>query len=181
MAELSTIARPYAEALFAAASSKAAKDVAAAWLPLLEGLAQAEEQPQVSNLAGDPRLTDQQKLELIASLVPAPLPSELAAFLKVAIENGRLPALPEVAAQFRGLKNDAEGTADCLIESAFALSDSQVADLVQRLARKFPHRLKPQVQVEPQLIGGVRVTVGDQVLDGSVRARLDAMRVQLTA
>jgi len=178
MAELSTIARPYAEALFAAASSEG---TAAAWLPLLEGLAQAVEQPQVSNLAGDPRLTDQQKLELIAGLVPAPLPTELAAFLKVAIENGRLSALPEVAAQFRGLKNDAEGTADCLIESAFALSDAQVGDLVQRLARKFPLRLKPQVQVEPQLIGGVRVTVGDQVLDGSVRARLDEMRVQLTA
>ncbi|MBV8208875.1 MAG: F0F1 ATP synthase subunit delta [Burkholderiaceae bacterium] len=178
MAELSTIARPYAEALFAAASSKGA---AAAWLPLLEALAQAVEQPQVSDLAGDPRLTDQQKLELIAGLVPAPLPAELAAFLKVAIENGRLSALPEVAAQFRGLKNDAEGTADCLIESAFPLSDSQVGDLVQRLARKFPRRLKSQVQVEAELIGGVRVTVGDQVLDGSVRARLDAMRVQLTA
>ncbi len=178
MAELSTIARPYAEALFAAASAKGAAD---AWLPLLEALAQAIDQPQVSSLAGDPRLSDQQKLELIASLVPAPLPAELAAFLKVAIENGRLPAIPEVAAQFRSLKNDAEGTADCVIESAFALSDAQLGDLLKRLARKFPHRLKPQVRVQPQLIGGVRVTVGDQVLDGSVRARLDAMRLQLTA
>ena len=178
MAELSTIARPYAEALFAAASAKGAAD---AWLPLLEALAQAIDQPQVSSLAGDPRLSDQQKFELIASLVPAPLPAELAAFLKVAIENGRLPAIPEVAAQFRSLKNDAEGTADCVIESAFALSDAQLGDLLKRLARKFPHRLKPQVRVQPQLIGGVRVTVGDQVLDGSVRARLDAMRLQLTA
>ncbi len=178
MAELSTIARPYAEALYSAASSKGAAD---AWLPLLEALAQASAQPQIAALASDPRLSDAQTFDLIAAVTRTALPPELEAFLKLVIANGRLATLPEVAAQFRHLKNEADGTADCLIESAFALSDAQVKDLLGRLARKFPHRLKPEVRVQPQLIGGVRVTVGDRVLDGSVRARLDAMRIQLTA
>jgi F-type H+-transporting ATPase subunit delta len=178
MAELSTVARPYAEALFSAASAKGAAD---AWLPPLEALAQTVSQPQIASLTTDPRLSDQQIFDLISAVARSALPPELDTFLKLVIENGRLSTLPEVALQFHHLKNDADGTADCLIESAFALSDAQLDDLVSRLARRFPRRLKPQLRVEPLLIGGVRVTVGDRVLDGSVRARLDAMRAQLTA
>ena len=178
MAELSTVARPYAEALYAAATAKRAAD---SWLPLLDTLAQTVSQPQIASLAADPRLSNQQIFDLISAVARSALAPELDAFLKLAIENGRLPTLPEVAAQFRRLKNDADGTADCLIESAFELSQAQVDDLVKRLARKFPNRLKPEVRLEPQLIGGVRITVGDRVLDGSVQARLDAMRIQLTA
>jgi F-type H+-transporting ATPase subunit delta len=178
MAELSTIARPYAEALFQAASAAKAAE---AWLGPLEAVAQAAASPQVAAVASDPRLSEAQVFDLLAAFWREALPAELANFLKLVIENDRLAALPEVASQFRALKNDAEGTADCLIESAFAMTDAQVAELVALLARKFPRRLKPQTRVEPRLIGGVRVTVGDQVLDNSVRARLDAMRVQLTA
>jgi F-type H+-transporting ATPase subunit delta len=177
MAELSTVARPYAEALFSTAAAKGATDT---WLPLLQALAQAVAQPQVASIASDPRLSDAQTFDLIRAVVPAPLPQELATFLKLVIENDRLATLPEVAAQFRALKNDADGTADCLIETAFELSDAQLGDLLQGLGRKFPGRLKPELRLQPQLIGGVRVTVGDRVLDGSVRARLDAMRAQLT-
>lgn len=176
MAELSTIARPYAEALFAAARAQNAAD---AWLPLLDGLDKALSQPQVASLMGDPRLSNQQKLDLLSAVTGAKLPPQLATFLKLVIDNDRLSTLPEVASQFHRLKNDAEGTADCVIESAFTLSDAQVADLIKRLSSKFPRRLKPQVRVEPQLIGGVRITVGDRVLDSSVRAQLDAMRIQL--
>lgn len=189
MAELSTIARPYAEALFAAAAGPAK---AQQWLPLLEAVAQAAGNPQVAGVAADPRLSEAQVYDLLAAFAspaagsekaarPAALPAELASFLKLVIANDRLDALPQVAAQFRALKNEAEGTADCLIETAFPMTDAQTAELVALLSRKFPRKLKPESRVEPSLIGGVRVTVGDQVLDNSVRARLDAMRVQLTA
>jgi len=177
MAELSTVARPYAEALFSAARSKGAAD---AWLPSIEAIAEAISHPQVASIAADPRLSDAQIFDLLTAVVRQTLPLELAAFLKLVIENDRVATLLEVASQFRRLKNDADGTADCLIETAFALSDAQLKELVALLARKFPRRLKPQLRIEPRLIGGVRVTVGDRVLDGSVLARLDAMRVQLT-
>jgi F-type H+-transporting ATPase subunit delta len=178
MAELSTLARPYAEALFSAASSKSAAE---AWLPLIEAIAQSTSNPEVASATADPRLSDAQVFDLISAIMRRPLSPELTAFLKLVIENDRLATLPEVASQFRRLKNDADGSADCLIETAFALSDAQLKDLVAQLARRFPHRLKPQLRIEPRLIGGVRVTVGDRVLDGSVLARLDAMRVALTA
>jgi len=178
MAELSTLARPYAEALFAAASGQGKAE---AWLPLLESLAQAGSHPQVALIAADPRLSETQTFELLGSMVGQPLPPELAAFLRLVIENGRLATLPEVAAQFRRLKNQSDGSADCLIETAFALSESQLSELTALLARRFPFRLRAQTRIEPRLIGGVRVSVGDQVLDDSVLARLDAMRVRLTA
>jgi F-type H+-transporting ATPase subunit delta len=177
MAELSTIARPYAESLFAVAGTAKSGE----WLPLLEAVAQAAGNPQVASVAADPRLSDAQVYDLLSSFAGKPLPTELASFLKLVVENDRLDALPQVAQQFRALKNEAEGTADCLIETAFAMTDAQIAELVALLARKFPRKLKPQSRVEPSLIGGVRITVGDQVLDNSVRARLDAMRIQLTA
>jgi F-type H+-transporting ATPase subunit delta len=182
MAELSTLARPYAEALFGAAQAQGA--AGAAWQPALDALAAVATHPQVAALVGDPNLSNAQRRDLLAGIAappPAKLPPQLAELLTLLIENDRLAALPALAAQFRQLTNAAAGVADCLIESAYPLTEPQVTELLTLLGRKFPLKLKPQIKVEPNLIGGVRVTVGDRVLDSSVRARLDAMRAQLTA
>ena len=102
--------------------------------------------------------------------------------LHTVIENGRLCALPEIAAQFRALKNESEGVADAYIESAYALNKKEVEQLLACLEKKFPgKKLNPIVTVNKDLIGGVCVRVGDQVLDGSVRARLAQMQQALTA
>jgi F-type H+-transporting ATPase subunit delta len=180
MAELSTIARPYAEALFEAAGA-AGREAAGQWLPSLEALSALATQPAVAQGLSNPRLSDAQRFELLAGLAGQALPAPVAELLKLVLKNERLPALGEVAAQFRQLKNRAEGVADCLIESAFPMSAGDTAGLVGALSKKFPFQLKPEVRVNPQLIGGVRVTVGDRVLDSSVRARLDAMQARLTA
>jgi F-type H+-transporting ATPase subunit delta len=187
MAELSTIARPYAEALFAAA--RAGKDgklaagagQAAQWSAAVDAIAQLVADPQAAESLANPALTDAQRYELIAALSGQKLPAPVMELLKLVIENGRLSVLPEVAAQFHALRNAAEGSADCLIESAFAMSEAEVTSLLAALSKKFPLKLKPEVRLNPQLIGGVRVTVGDRVLDSSVRARLDAMQARLTA
>ena len=176
MAELSTIARPYAVALF-----DAAKGNAASWLPLLEELAQVASHPQVASVVADPKLGNAQIAALIGGLLKSKLPNELATFLDTLIDNQRLAALPEIARQFRALKNAAEGTADCVIESAFPLNDGQVADLVGAMSKKFGLKLKPEVRVDASLIGGVRVSVGDHVLDTSVKTRLAQMQAALTA
>jgi F-type H+-transporting ATPase subunit delta len=97
------------------------------------------------------------------------------------VDNHRLQLLPEIAVQFDELKNAREGAADVLIVSAFPLEGAQLDDLVGSLERKFRRLLKPTVEVDASLIGGVRVTVGDEVLDTSVRARLASMQTALTA
>lgn len=178
MAELSTIARPYAEAVFAAAEAQGRLD---AWLAPLDELAALMRHPQVTQVASDPKLGAATVVDLLAWLVRSPLPPEGRNLLATLVDNDRLPVLPEIAAQFRALKNEAEGTAECVIDSAFAMNDAQVADLVAQMSRKFGLRLKPTVNVDAGLIGGVRITVGDHVLDSSVRTRLAQMQAALTA
>jgi F-type H+-transporting ATPase subunit delta len=179
MAELSTIARPYADALFETA--RASGEGLERWLAVVEELAALMSHPQVAQVVADPKLDDAQVVDLLSSLVKQPLPATGTNFLKLLVANQRLAVLPEVAVQFRQLKNEAEGVADCLIETAFPLSDTEVNDLLAALAKRFGTRLRPSVQVNPALIGGVRIAVGDQVLDSSVRARLNQMQTALTA
>lgn len=90
--------------------------------------------------------------------------------MRMLVDNHRLTLMPEIAVQFDELKNSREGAADALIVSAFPLEGAQLTDLVANLERKFHCKLKPTVEVDKSLIGGVRVTVGDEVLDTSVRA-----------
>ena len=182
MAELSTIARPYAEALFAAAASdKSAAGVLDQWLPVVTELAAVAGHPEVARVVNDPKLGADQVHALVRGLIKSQLPIAAENFLGLIVDNGRLNVLPEVARQFRALKNQAEGRADCLIESALPLSDEQVKELLWSLARKFGLKLIPEVKVDPELIGGVRVSVGDHVLDYSVKTRLAQMQAALTA
>ena len=102
-------------------------------------------------------------------------------FLAMLVDNGRISLLPEIGAQFQALKNATEGAADAEITSAFELNAAQVAELVTTLEKKFSRKLNPVVTVDPALIGGVRVVVGDEVLDTSVRAKLSQMRMALAA
>ena len=154
MAELSTIARPYAEGLWQALTEH---DTSAAKITkigqYLETLAEIARDPQISELVNDPKLTVDQVYEVITG-----------------------------AAQYRALKNESEGVADAYIETAFPLDDKGVKQVIADLSDRFPGlKLNPIVTVNPALIGGVSVTVGDQIIDISVRTRLKKMQAALTA
>jgi len=179
MAELSTIARPYAGALFSAATA-AGPGALESWGAMVDEMASVAAHPQVAELVADPNLNAARTFDLLTGLMKSSLPGPVANFLRTLIDNGRLAALPEVARQYRALKNEAEGVADCLIETAFAMSNEQVNELVGLLTKKFGLRLKPEVKVDSALIGGVRVTVGDHVLDTSVKTQLARMQAALT-
>lgn len=182
MAELSTIARPYAEALFAAASSdKSAAGVLDQWLDVVAEMAAVAQHAEVAQVVSDPKLGAGRVYDLVRGLIKSPLPIAAENFLKLVIDNGRLAALPEVARQFRAMKNAAEGRADCLIESALPLTEQQVHDLLWGLSRRMGLKLIPEVKVDPELIGGVRVSVGDRVLDDTIKTRLAQMHAALTA
>lgn len=178
MAELSTIARPYAEAAFRVARSGDLN----AWNALVAELAAVASAAEMHALVLDPNLTPDAIYGVFAGVVKSPLGTEAQNFLRLVIENDRVAALPEVAIQFAALKNKLEGSADAEIASAFPLTDAQVGELMAGLTKKFGGlTLKAHVTVLPELIGGVRVTVGDEVFDTSVRAQLDRMRTTLTA
>ena len=177
MAEIATIARPYAEAFFQVAKQG---DLNAAAAQLGE-MAQIAAQPQLRQFADNPKATQAQVYELISSVVKTPLGEAAKNFLRTLIDNGRLEALPEIAAQFTVLKNAQNGVADALVESAFAIEGAALADLVATLEKRFNRKLNVSVKLVPELIGGVRVVVGDEVLDTSVQARLVQMKAALTA
>ncbi|MBL8383242.1 MAG: F0F1 ATP synthase subunit delta [Burkholderiales bacterium] len=178
MAELSTIARPYAEAAFRVARSGDLN----AWSALTAELAAVAGTAEMRALVLDPNLTPEAIYGVFAGVLKSPLGPEAQNFLRLVVENDRVAALPEVAAQFAALRNKLEGSAEAEIASAFPLTDAQVADLIGGLAKKFGGlTLKARVKVDPELIGGVRVTVGDEVFDTSVRAQLERMRTTLTA
>jgi len=177
MAELATVARPYAEALFRVAQT----GNMAAWSDLVAELAQVGANADVQAFAANPKVSATELVAALSSLVKAPVTPEATNFLTMLAENGRIVLLPQIGAQFQMLKNTQLGAADAEIASAFALSDAQVAELVATLEKKFGRKLNPTVTVDPSLIGGVRVLVGDEVLDTSVRAKLQQMHAALVA
>ena len=176
MAELATIARPYAEALFKAQASDLAGT--AAWLDELAAVAHNE---QLQQFADNPRVTDAQVFELISGVVRTALPEAGKNFLRLVIENRRLAALSVVAQQFRALLNAQSGTADAVVYSAFPIEAAALAELSSTLEKRFARKLQVSVQQDETLIGGIRVVVGDEVLDTSVKARLEQMKAALTA
>jgi len=176
MAELATIARPYAEALFKASGS--ALDGTAAWL---DELAVIAADPELRQFADHPKVSEQQVTDLIAGVAKTTWPDLAQQFVRTVISNGRLAALPEIAVQFRALKNAQGGSSDAVVGSAFPLDAAAVADLSSVLEKRFGRKLNVSVDVQPDLIGGIRVVVGDEVLDTSVKARLEQMKVALTS
>jgi F-type H+-transporting ATPase subunit delta len=122
-----------------------------------------------------------QVLGVITAVAKTPLDAKVSNLLSTVVENGRLTALPEIAAQFNALVKSRSGTSDATIESAFPIDAAQLAQVVAALEKRFDRKLNVSVVVDPGLIGGIRVVVGDEVLDTSVRARLEGMRLALAA
>lgn len=177
MAEISTIARPYAEAAFSIAE-KAGK--LSSWSVLLANLAATADRPEVRALLGNPLVSNAELVDIFVSASGESSP-EARNFIGMLVDNDRLAALESVREQFDLLKQVSEGTVDAGIESAFPLDGADLADLVAHLERKFGRRINPSVTVVPDLIGGVRIAVGDQVIDSSVRGQLAAMATRLSA
>ncbi len=176
MAELATIARPYADALFKALVEEL--DSAAVWVEELDLIGQ---NAQLQQFALNPNVTNAQVFDLIAGVSRVSLPEKAKNFLRAVIDNGRLNALPEIANQFRALKTAQSGSSDAVVFSAFGIEAAALADLGVVLQKRFGRKLNLAVELQPELIGGVRVVVGDEVLDCSVKARLEQMKVALTA
>jgi F-type H+-transporting ATPase subunit delta len=176
MAELATVARPYAEALFRASLERNALG------PVAEGLAfvaAAERDEQMRAALSNPRVTAQQKKDLFAAVAGNRMSEPLANLLSILVENHREVLIGQVNEQFEQLKNEHEKVVRARITSAQPLTDAQRAEIVGSLERRYGKKVEAELDVDPELLGGARVQVGDQVINASVRDALAQMATAL--
>ena len=176
MAESVTIARPYAQAVFRLAKEAGSQ---VAWLERLQRLAAIVQDHEMSKVIGNPKFSARQVADLLISLTGESGNKELASFVELLAENERLNVMAEILGIFEQIKSEDEGVQDALITSAYPIDEAQLKSLLAQLASHFGSKLRPNVKVAEELIGGVKVTVGDQVLDISVRGKLEAMATAL--
>ena len=175
MAESVTIARPYAEAVYRTAKESGAQGT---WSQRLQRLALIAQDGDMAAVMGNPQLSAEQVANLVISLCDDN-DAVLANLVRTLAENRRLALLPEISRLFDLAKSQEEGIKEAVVHSAFPIDDTQVKALVHELEARFGTKLTARVEIDASLISGVRVTVGDQVLDASVRGKLDAMAVAL--
>jgi F-type H+-transporting ATPase subunit delta len=176
MAERTTLARPYAEALFKLASETSS---VARWSDVLGFYAVVMRDANLTYALGDPRLKAEQADDLLASLLDD-ISAQEKALLGMLRENGKLQLMPEIAALYNELRDSSEGTIEADVVSAFALQDDQVNKLAAMLKKELDRDVTINASVDPSIIGGVIIRAGDIVIDGSVAGSLKDLTSYLT-
>jgi F-type H+-transporting ATPase subunit delta len=176
MADFITVARPYAEAVFSLATEQKRLDQ---WSETLAWLAAMVNNQDVAEVVTNPKHTAQEVEALMLSVLGERADEPVKGLVRALLENSRLMLLPEIAKQFELLKAQTEGVVHATAETAFPLSEEQKADLTATLSKKYGKTVRLDVRENADLIGGVRVLVGDDVIDASVRGKLHAMAAGL--
>ncbi len=176
MAEAITVARPYADAVYKHAVNK---NTLNEWSRMLDYAAALAEDEQIKLLVGNPAVSAKQLGELLIEAGKRVFNDEGKNLLTLLAENNRVEVLPQISQIFEQLKAQHDGVLEAKIITAFAINDRQLKKLVSDLEQKFKSKIEAKVSVDPELIGGVKVEIGDEVLDTSVRAKLESMAVSL--
>ena len=179
MAEHVTIARPYAEAVFKLASSANAPGTLAAWSDALANIDGVVADARVRACISDPKVSVQQLEGLVLGVVGDKLTNEARNFVQVLVQNNRLDLMPLIRRHYEALKREKEGVQETKIISALPLSDEQLKQLIAQLESKYQRKVTAQVETDASLIGGVKIVIGDKVIDATVRGKLDAMAAAL--
>ena len=169
MAELTTLARPYARAAFD--SARAASQLQE-WTQALAVAAAVVNEPKVKQLLTSPSLTAAQKSTAFTEVCGAELNDKFKNFVSVLAENKRLALLPFIQTLFLDLKSQLEKTVDVEVTTAFALSTEAKSQLTIALTKKLDRVVTLESTIDKSLIGGAIIRAGDTVIDGSVRGRL---------
>lgn len=177
MLNRSTLARPYARAAFRFARDEGRVEQWGEALAFAGGMLATE---VMRYLAGDPRVGRDRVLDIFADVGGERFDKSFLNFLRIATINGRLELLPEIASQFEQLRRDAEHRIKVRVASAMPLDDEQASRLGERLRARFGREVEMDVEIDESLIGGAVIRAGDQVIDGSVRGRLEQLGRQIT-
>jgi len=174
--DATTIARPYAEALFARAVET---DTLDQWSEMLGFLAEAARDPALAGLIASPKLDRSQMIDLVLDIGTGQLSDEGQNLVRLLATNGRLVALPEICQLFETRRAEHQGTLEVEVTSAFVLEADQEQQLAAALQRKLGREIRVSSVQDPELIGGFRVRAGDMVIDGSVAGRLGQLANEL--
>ena len=169
MAELTTLARPYAKAAFEYAIE--AKKLAE-WSEMLGFAAQVVSDETMQELLTSPHFTKEDQLAAMLKVCEGKLSTEAGNFIKLLAQNGRLVALQEIEVLFNYLRSEFEKTIEAQITSATELSEKQITQIKEKLAAKLGRQVETSVEVDAELLGGLIIQAEDLVIDGSVRGRL---------
>ena len=178
MAELATIARPYAEAAFALARENGALPK---WADTMATLASVSVDAKVSAAVDNPKLSVAQKQAMFAALLGDKLDAGATSFINVLLEADRVKLLPQINEHFQSLKRDNDNVARATIVSAFALTEQQRDELKGALAKRYGRQIEAVEEVDATLLGGAKIIVGDQVIDRTVIGQLNKMSRQIKA
>jgi len=174
--DATTIARPYAEAVFARAVETGTLDL---WSDMLSLLAIAAGDPALSGLIASPKLDKAQMTDLMLDIGGGRLSDEGQNLVRLLAANGRLGVLADIANLFEARRAEHQGTLDVQVTSAFALMPAQEQQLAEVLKRKLGREIRITSEQDPELIGGFRLRAGDMVIDGSVAGQLGKLANEL--
>ena len=178
MAELSTLARPYAKAVF-----ELARDTSrfGDWSTVLRGLADAVRDPAVAAAIGHPAIGKGPLSQALVEAIGGQIGADGSNLLRLLIDNGRLKLAPAIASEYEALRAEAESVIDVEITTASAVAPAQLTALADAIARRLSRKVNVTAQVDESLIGGAVIRAGDLVIDGSSIGELERLRLQLVA
>ncbi len=174
--EYSSIARPYAQAVFDLAIEKNSLDD---WSGMLGFMAAAVSDASLQAIISNPSVDSGRLQSLLMDIGGEQLNDEAKNLVKLLLANKRLAVLPEIAAQFEALKNQKEGAIDVVITSAFEMEAAQEQIIKSALEKKFSSRVNISNKVDNSLIGGIHIKVGDNVIDGTIKGQLHKLANEL--
>jgi len=175
--ERTTLARPYAEAVFRLARERQAL---AGWSAMLGLAAAIVRDPQMSRLIDNPRVPRERFVDFFLDVCGKKLDKDGANFIRLLTENRRIQLLPEIAALFETLRAEAEARVDAEVISATAVSADQLKTIAAALTQRLGRDVNLATRLDPSLVGGIVIRAGDLVIDGSVRGKLQALATYLT-
>jgi len=177
MSELTTMARPYARAVFELARDSKSLDV---WSDRLQYLAAVVSDPAMTALLDTPQLTHQQRASTIEDICGEQLDESGRNFVRLIAENGRVDLMGDIQALFEEYRSEAQGSIEATVISASALNEEQTQKIADALSKRLERQVNVVSSIDPDLIAGAIIRAGDLVIDGSLKGRLQNLTQQVS-
>lgn len=176
MAEKTTIARPYAQAVFELAQSH--KELPR-WSEMLQLAAMVAADERIANLLGNPRVDKAELAQLLLDICGDKLNAAAQNLIRLLVENDRMDVLTEIAALYEMYRAEAERTVEAHVTSAVAIDEAQKQQIIASLKKRLGREVTLSCETDAKLLGGAIIRAGDLVIDGSVTEQLAKLQVAL--